>query len=431
MRFAIPVLLACIAAAPIARAEAPVRFTDTEAAKAFQAGAYEKALEELLRLRETNPDNLLVLRYLAMSYDRMGRYTDALRIYLDALKRAPENAALLYHSGETLYNLLYADDARRHFQRVVTLAPGTEYAAYSRDYLDALDQQRVSRQAPGAPRRFSVYAEVSFLHDDYDLPDEFSRTERISEYLSAEVNLVRTPRMLVSIDFSGYGAQYLDDRDENQDIWQATAGATVQHRGQWGRVPAVSTLKAYHQEVWFDDGPDYSESDIGSLGLQLGLTSNTITRVYYRFTDDRFEDDGFDPAFASRDGENHAGGVQETLYFLQRNAWLTLGASFEENRAEGDNYDYDGPTYSALLSLPLPYAFRLDLGYEYAEEVYRNFAAPVRRETERHEWSGSVYRWIGRSVLVRLRYAEIEEDSTYPELAYDRRGIGMSVAYVY
>lgn len=429
-------LLAALAFAS-ARAEQPLHFTDTPAAKAFQAGRFEEAVAELLRLRETNPDNLLVLRYLAMSYDRLGRYNAALLVYIEALSIDPENIALLYHSGETLYRLRYADDARRHFQLVLAGAPESEYAALARQYLDAITYQVVARRPPGEPERISLYAEVVYAHDDYRIPgapgepDQNSRNDRITEYLSAELNLVRQPRLVASIDFSGYGAQYVRNRDTAQDIWQYGAGATLQYSERIGRTPAVGSLRYVHQEVRFDGGPDYSESDGATIAVQLGFFSNGVTRVYYRYTSDRFENDGFDAAFSSRDAELHAGGLQQTIYLFDRSVWFTASAAFQDNQAEGLNYDFDGPTYSALVSVPLVVGLRLDVGYEYAKDVYRNFTGPTRRETERHEWSASLYRWIGRSLLVRARFADIQEDSTLPGLSYDRTGVGVSAAYVH
>ncbi len=420
-----------------AAAEEPIRFTDTVAAKAFQAGQYETAATELLRLRETNPHHLLVLRYLAMSYDRLGRFNDALRVYIEALSLAPDHVALLYHSGETLYRMRYAEDARRHFLLVIERAPGSEYAAQAGRYMDALTRQRVARQPQGEPRRIGLYAEVGYAHDDYRIPGapgephQDSRNDRLTEYVSAEVNLVRRPQLLASIFFSGYGAQYVRNRDAASDLWQGSAGATLQYSGELGRTPAVGTLKSFHQEVRFDGGPDYSESDGATLGLQLGFLTNAVTRMYYRYTNDRFENDGFDAAFSSRDADVHAGGFQQTIHFAGGAAWFTASAAYQENRAEGRNYDFDGPVFGARLDVPLFRGLRLDLAYEYAEDTYRHFAGPVRRETERQEWSASLYRWFGRTVLVRVRYADSEEDSTIPGLSYDRTGMGMSVAYVY
>jgi tetratricopeptide (TPR) repeat protein len=193
-----------------------MRFTETDAAKAFEAGRYEEAVTELLRLRETNPENLLVLRYLAMSYDRVGRFADALKTFAAALQRSPRNVALLYHSGETLYRTHYADDARRHFRLVLELGADTEYASYARAYLDALAQQQAAaRQSPGAPRRFGVFLEIGAQRDEYDTvaadgvtPQE-SESDRITENLSLEWYLLRRADWVANLELGGYGAQYV------------------------------------------------------------------------------------------------------------------------------------------------------------------------------------------------------------------------------
>lgn len=428
--------LAC-GVASWASAGEPLRFIDTDAAKAFEQKRYPKAEKELLRLLETNPDNLLVLRYLAMTYDRQGRYTDALKFYVRALRLAPRHVALLYHSGETLYHAHYPDDARRHFLLVQEFAPGTEYANLARQHLHALSQQRVSRQSPGAPRRFGVYAEVGLQRDEVDYVGadgetrEVSKSSRLTEYLSLDVYLVRRADWVINLEASGYGAQYVEDEDDREDLWQTSAGALIQRSGRMGGVPLVATLRGSHQWVRFDGGPDYSESSSGTAGLQAGLTRNTTTKAYYRYTDDQFEAKGFDPVYSSRDAENHAGALQHTFHFLKRQGRLTLGAEYQDNQAEGLNFISEGPEYSVSLSLPLVLGVRLDVSYEYAEEDYTDFAGPVARETERHEWSGALSRWFGRSVLGRVSYSEVEENSTLDVLSYDRRGYGVSVAYVY
>lgn len=420
-----------------AKAGEPMRFVDTDAAKAFEQKRYPKAEKEFLRLLETNPDNLLVLRYLAMTYDRQGRYTEALRFYVRALKLSPHNVALLYHSGETLFHAHYGDDARRHFQLVMQYAPDTEYATLARQHLDALSQQRVARQSPGAPRAFGVYAELGLQRDEVDYANadgtsrEVSKSTRMTEYVSLEAYLLRRSDWVINLEASGYGAQYVEDEDDRKDIWQYSAGGLIQRSGRIGAVPVVGTLRGSEQWVQFDGGPDYSESSSGTAGLQAGLTRQTTTKVYYRFTDDRFEEKGFDPELSSRDAENHVGGIQHTFHFLKRQGRFTLGAEYQENQAEGLNFIYEGPQYSASLSLPLVWGVRLDASYQYTEEDYTDFVGPVARETERREWSGALSRWFGRRVLARLSYAEADEDSSLDVLAYTRRGYGVSVAYVY
>lgn len=430
-------LAGLLAGLSASHAAAPMRFVETAGARAFEQGRFRDAVAEFEKLRVTNPDNVLVLRYLAMSYDRVGRIADALTLYAQALQRAPQHVALLYHSGETLYRAHYAEDARRHFRLVLEYGPDTEYAAKARAYLDTLANQVAARQSPGAPRRFGVYLELGAQRDEYaytaadGVTREETETERMTEYLSLEWYLLRRGDWVANVDVSGYGAQYLGDEEGRKDLWQYAAGALLQRSGRLGAIPVTASLRACQQWVRFDGGPDYSESSIGTAALQLGLTGRTSTRLYYRYTDDRFEEDGFDAAYSSRDADHHVGGLQHTVYLMDRRAWVMLGVEYQDNEAEGANFVYEGPQYEASCSVPLPLGVRAEFGYTYGEEDYTSFAGPVARETTRREWSGALSRWFGRAVLARLTYREVDEDSTLSSLSYDRRGYGVTVAYVY
>lgn len=427
--------LVCAGAAVVA--QAPVRLSETPAAKAFLEERYDVALAEFEKLAAANTNNVLVLRFLALSYDRLGRYDDAIGTFKKALALAPENVALLFHSGTTFYNAHYVEDARRNFDRVLSLGPDSEYSKLAQQYLDVLAQQESAQQSPGAARRASLYVQLGYQNDDNTTqapPGEAeagTRADRITDYVSVELNAVRSPAWLVGLEFSGYGAQYGKDQNVSKDLWQTGAGVLVQYSGSLGGVPVVGTFKGHQQWVRFDGGPDYSESTGATAGVQAGFTPHSTTRAYWRYTNDRFDDDGFDPAFSSRDGDNQAAGLQHTIFFLDRQAWFTLGAEYQENDADGMNFVFDGPRYTVSLSLPLFYGVRLDLGYDHTEEDYTEFAGPVARETTRREWNSALSRWFGTHVLVRLNYSELNEDSSIATLAYDRRSYGLSVAYVY
>ena len=431
----IALLLSATAVSPV-RAEGPIPFADTEAAQAFQSGRYDVALRELLRLRETNPRNLLVLRYLAMSYDRLGRVNDALRVYIEALALDPENVALLYHSGETLYNARYAEDARRHFLAVIERAPDSEYARRAREYLADETRREAAHQPPGPPPLFGLQASLGWRRDEYRFAaalgaDRTSIVDRLTETVTVEYFPVRRSGWAVALDATGYGAQALRHRDAANDLWQWTVGARVQRVGQWAGVGLFGLARAFHQTVRFDGGPDYSRTAGAALQVGASASERALTQATYRFTADDFEDEGFDPAFASRDALNHAIELEQTFFFLGNRLRISLGAKYQKNHAEGRNFDYDGPAYCAAASAPLAFGARLDAGCEYREETYRNFAGPARRETTRREWNVAISRRLGRNWSATLHFNDADEDSSIPALSYGRRAWGASVAYEY
>lgn len=434
-RWILPVLL--LAAVMPGRAEEVLRFTDTEAARAFREGRYAEAVAEFERLLETNPENLLVLRYLAMSYDRVGRRAEALRIYARALAADPESVALLYHSGETLYNARYAEDARRHFLRVIELAPQSEYAHRARAYLALHAMSAAETLPPGPPPRFGLQAEIGWRRDEYRFPapapgaDRDSTTDRLTETVAVEYFPVRRPDWVVALDATGYGAQVLRHRDAASDLWQWTAGARVQRAGEWAGVGWSGLARVFHQGVRFDGGPDYSRTSGAAAQFGVAWSARSLTRATYRFTVDDFEDDGFDPVFSSRDARNHSVGAEQTFLFLGNRVRLSLGVEYQENNAEGRNFDFDGPSVRVAVGAPLALGARLEAGYEYREENYRNFAGPVRRETVRREWNVAIRRWVGARWLAGIHYNDADEESTIRTLSYERRAWGASLAYVY
>lgn len=121
---------------------------DTPAGKAFKARQYDVALAEFKRLAEANPKDVLILRYLALTLDRLRRYDEAIKVYQQALAIAPENPALHFHLGTTYYKAGLPDKADESFHKVLDLAPDTLYGKIARQYLEAFTQQRVQLQPP-------------------------------------------------------------------------------------------------------------------------------------------------------------------------------------------------------------------------------------------------------------------------------------------
>ena len=82
---AVIVLATTIAGATASAYAQTQRFRDTEAAQAFAARDFECAVVELDKLRELNPENVLILRFLGITLDQLDRDGDAIDIFSDTL----------------------------------------------------------------------------------------------------------------------------------------------------------------------------------------------------------------------------------------------------------------------------------------------------------------------------------------------------------
>lgn len=413
-------------------------FVDTPAGRAFKAQQYAVALVELERMVAADPRDVLALRYLGITLDRLGRYPDAVDAFHRALALEPESAATHFHLGVTHYKARAPELARASFLRASQLAPGTLYDQTALRYLDALAQQQAELQRSGAPMLFSLFADVGVQYDSnipaapsgHGLFDGKRGGIRIVEYLAAELRPLRRPGWLGLIEGSTYQAQYPDSAFEDFRLSTYSLGALLQRDTTLARLPLV--LSARYGYTWvLVGGDDYSRSHAVTGSVQLDEARWTATSVYFRYTRDDFEDQGFDPAMSSRDADNRTVGVAQILYFADRGGQLRIGYEYQSNRARGLNFDLFGHKATVSASAPLPGGIQGELAAEYARERYPSFQGPVRRETDRWGIRGSLARWLAKSVLVRLTWAWTSEQSTYRVLEYDRWVVGMSVRYEY
>jgi len=412
-----------------------IRFSDTAAAQAFAANQFEQALEEFRKLRAANPRNTLILRYLAITLDRLGRRDEAIDIFKEAISIQPNSAALHYHLGVTYYNSRRGDEAVASFRLALQLAPQSQYADFAARYLDAISQQRAQEQKVGSPQRFGVYLQAAYQHDNNvfsaSLPEDRLDGNRGSGYLSVEYYFHRSPEWIVTAEANGYGVWYSESIFDALETSQYGGSLLAQRVGTLGRYPFVGTIKYDYSESHLSDGDKYSSSHGATLGLRVNLTRNTATYGYYRYAKDDFTFEGFDPAFSSRDANNHEVGLRQTWFFADRQGQVNLHAEYQKNNAKGVNFESDGVSGGLGVMIPLPWQLRAELNLTYGETTYDKFAGPVRRETDTARFSAALSRWVGRNFLFRIDYSYLDEDSTYEQLRYKREVFGASVSYVY
>lgn len=156
-----------------------------------------------------------------------------------------------------------------------------------------------------------------------------------------------------------------------------------------------------------------------------------MTQIYYKYTNDDFKDEGFDPAFSSRDADNHAFGLAQVWYFADRKGQVRAGYEFQNNRADGMNFDMEGHKISLGMSFPLLWNIQTNIGADYSYEKYPEFQGPVLRKTNRRGFTTGLSKWLSRHILARLDYAYANEESNYDILSYRRWALGGSLAYVY
>ncbi|HEC11991.1 MAG TPA: tetratricopeptide repeat protein [Acidiferrobacteraceae bacterium] len=419
-----------------AAAQSPMRFRDTPGAKAFVAKDYPRALEEFRRLRQANPNNTLILRYLAITLSQLGRYQEAIGIFKEALAIAPNKAWIHYHLGVTYYNARLGKQAAASFRRVMALAQGTQYAQLASRYLDAIAQQQSQQQRIGTPQRFGAFVQGGYQYDN-NIPAAANGVagprggNRFTGYVNLDYYLHRSPVWLVTASINGYQNWYDGNNFNALETPQYSGGLRAQRTGTLGRYPYIGSVNYNYRRVYLSDGSPYSRSHALTLGLRMNLSKTTATYGYYRYTNDDFAAEGFDPVFSSRDANNHALGLRHTWYFAQRQGQVSVGLDYQKNDARGLNFEMDSLSGKINAIFPLPWALRAEFDVGYGTDDYSQFVGPVRRKTDRKTVSAGLSRWFGQRVQMRLDYSYRDEASSYDQLSYDRTVWGASLNYVY
>lgn len=411
---------------------------DTPAGQAFKARHYDLALAEFQKLAVAQPRDALILRYLAMTLDRLGRYDDAIRVFEQALALTPENPALHFHMGTTYYKARRGALAEVSFRRVLQLAPDSLYGERARRYLEALTQQRVQLQPAGTPGPLELYIQGGLQYDsnipaapgDSSLFTGERSGIRMFEYLSGRYHLLRNPDWLGSMDVSTYQAEYPDSAFRRFRLSTYSAGASLQRTTTLWSLPLVASLKYELRAVLVDEDM-YSRSHALTAGTQIGLTRGTTTHFHYQYTRDVFANKGFDRALSSRDADNHVLGLSQVWYFANRKGQVRAGYEFQDNVSEGVNFRMKGHKFSAGGTVPVGWGVQANLGAEYSHGRYPEFQGPVIRKTDRWGFNAGLSKWLGRFFLLRLDYAHTDEDSSYEILSYRRGILGVSISYVY
>lgn len=101
-------------------------------------GRDEEAVAEMRRAVEYNPKFYQGHYELASLLDRTGRLDEAVRLYEVAAPEYREDGTYQYRLGLAYFRLKRPDDARKHLEKVLAVAPGSENAAKADDLLKLL-----------------------------------------------------------------------------------------------------------------------------------------------------------------------------------------------------------------------------------------------------------------------------------------------------
>ncbi len=412
---------------------------DTKAGIAFKEKNYSVALDEFNLLLDANPGHELITRYIGMTMDRLGRYSEAIAVFRGLLNDHTDDPAVLFNLGGSLYNAKQLDESILVFSKVVELAPDSKYAEFANQYISALSQQLAQIRGRGSPKKFGLFFQSAYQRDDNIPAAPTTRSlaagsrsgARFQNYLSLDYYFVRNSVWVGSIGISHADTSYLDTQFDPFDVSQSSARLGIQRVTRIANIPSLISANYRFLDIDLDDSGDYSESHTIDLGLRLDLNSRTSTKLYFSRTKDDFRSEGFLPAVSSRDADINTIGLTQYWYYSQRRGVVSLGIEYEDTDADGTNFNKEGKRVNLQVRVPLGWKLTGDIGARYTDYEYPDFSGPVQRRTESWYYSAGLSRWFAGKYLLQLQYSAQDEDSTYDSLTYERNMWGVKFNYVY
>ena len=426
-------------------------FLRSPGATAFKDKKYNAALLGFEALLQDYPDDVLVLRYLGITYDQLGRYEDAIATFGKAMKLAPKRPALHYFLGVTYFKMRKDDRAVRNFNTCIALALDSIYAQRAKRVLEIIERQKAEYKTPGPPRAWKLYAQVGVQHDDNVLlapdvenpPSGFVPPDAgfsFVEYLSGSYIVLRHENWRLKAEFSTYQSQHFESDLHDLDLSTFEPAVELSYAtAVWDRP--LSAVVHYAYNVALLDGDRFSRSHEVTTSLRVRPYEHALTTPFFRISFDEFDNDGVLPSFTSRDATNKSYGIKQYLFFNGDRDYLSAGYEAQFNTADGNIFGFDGHKFILSASVGLPWLLRLDLGAEYAEEDY-NFktvegGSPVGpdRQSKRQVYSAALSRKLSRELLdklaVSLSYSYTREDSNFALLEYERHVVTLVMAYTF
>lgn len=366
----------------------PEDFLASPATEQFQAQQYEKALESLDSLLKEYPGDPLLLRYRAMTLDRLGRSKEAISIYEDLLKQDPSHVPTRYFLGQVYERMGDNDAARKEWQVVTDQGKGTPYGEWAGAAVERIGAAPL-RVKPSV-KRWSVAARYGWEYDTNVVlkPNDSGLATTKDEGAGRHILEIRTKYRTFSsrdlaVDLFYDFRQSLHDNSRNEfNFTGQNVGLEVRKRSQAFNRDVIYGLR-YEFIPSLLEGNLFSLKNQWILSMDLRFTPRMRTVFFDRLAVSDFHRDGSDPSRTSRDGFYHDVGFTHYWYSRDFRRYLYFQEEFNNAFTRGNNFDQLGNTTRLGFHAPLLKKTDLDFSTGLETGFYPHFRSLSSLDTSR------------------------------------------------
>ncbi|MBI3333299.1 MAG: tetratricopeptide repeat protein [Candidatus Omnitrophica bacterium] len=350
----------------------------------FREREFKRALESIDRLIRKYPDDPLLLRYRALTLDKLGRHKEAVAAYRQLLAQQPNHVPTHLFLG-----LAYARDgkpaeATRELQWVMEHSDSDDYRHWAQGQLSRIRKKR-RHVAHLVHRKPYLFGKVGAAYDSNPLltPDDGTLSSEPHRAGADYILDLTTGYPFILEKNTRVDALYI-----NETLLHDRGTDDVNFTSQGVAVDAKRrTFIDRRPVLWgarYDFRANFLRSDLFSVVNQLLLSADTIfwrhtrTDLYGRASYANYGPDGSNPPVTSRDGVR--GGIGVIQYFYPTRdykSYVFLKEEWNAADTRGDNFDREGSLTRIGLHAPLrclgPVDPDLSVGFDYG--VYPEFSS--------------------------------------------------------
>jgi len=409
----------------------------------FKEREFKKALGVLDGLIQKYPSDPLLLRYRALTLDKLGRHKEAIAAYKQLLDRHPNHIPTHLFLG-----LAYARDgepaeATRELQWVIGHSDSDDYRHWAQGQLSRIRKKR-QHVAHRVHQKPYLFGKVGAAYDSNPLliPNNgalLSQSERggVDYILDLTAGYPLVLKKNVRMDALYINETLLHDRGTD-DVNFTSQGVAfdAKRRTFVNRRPVLWGVR-------YDFRVNFLRSDLFSVVNQLLLSADAIfwrhtrTELYGRVSYSNYGPDGSNPPVTSRDGTRGGVGVIQYVYPTRDyRSYFFLKEELSIAHTRGKNFDREGSLTRVGLHAPVdrlgPVDVDLSAGFDYG--TYPEFSSlsaldrNERLDKRVDVYAGLTYHWKP-NLATRGFYRLIHSDNDNGFFDRDRHIAGVEVLF--
>jgi len=357
-------------------------FLSSDFPRLFKKRQFEQALKALDTLIKKYPDDPLLLRYRALTLDKLGRHEEAIAAYREILSRDPNHVPAHLFLGLAYARAGKLAQSAKELHWVTEHSASDEYRHWAEAQLSRIRQKKISKKVTKKPY---LFGKTGAYYDSNPLliPDDKNLSSRTREDgADFPIDLTLGYPLLLNKEFR------LDAMYINQTMLHDAGADSVNFTSQGFALDAKKRTFFGSRAVLFggryDVKANFLRSDLFSVINRFLVSADTSfwrrtrTHTYGRFSYSNYGPDGSTPSVTSRDGTRGGLGVVQYFYTTadaKSYLFTKQEISFAETR--GDNFDRLGSLSRLGVHGPLGFVTRTDYdasaGFDYG--TYPEFSS--------------------------------------------------------